>query len=116
MKKFKKIDFWINVILIVGALVLAATGKEFTFIYGYFIVGGWQVVSMLVHAVNKNWINNAKSARQVYNWITIISLASIPIGGYVILLFLAPFMAVFYTYLCYNETFIKLKRPLHDLR
>jgi hypothetical protein len=116
MKKFKEIDVWVSLALIIGSLFLPLFGGDFSFMYGYFIVGGWQVISMLVHILNPEWKSFPNNSRNVYYWITIISLASMPIGGYIILLFTSPFMALFYTYMCYDETYVKMKRPLDILK
>jgi hypothetical protein len=80
-----------------------------TFIYWYFIVGGWQVISMLVHAVS-GWFTRKKS-RRYYHW----TVAIIIVMGilafimpyllfiYYIMLFAAPVMAICYTFMCYQE-------------
>jgi len=56
MKRFKTIDLFINIILIIGSAVYCLIKQDGTFFYGYFIVGGWQVISMIVHAYNKCFI------------------------------------------------------------
>ncbi len=122
MKTFKLIDFWINVLLIsffVAITILETSNQISVFggyvIWGYFIVGAWQVVSMLVHA-SQNWFTEKKGVRSIYHWITLFSvLAMITIVWFYVLLFIAPFMAVFYAWICYNEVFVKMKRPLADL-
>ncbi len=116
MKKFKIFDVWISALLILASLLIAIFGKSFAFIIGYFIVGGWQIISMLVHIYNTNWISQPNVSRKIYCWVTALSLLSFPIGGYIILLLIAPLMAFFYTYICYEETYKKMKRPLDDLR
>ncbi len=50
MKKFKKIDAWVSAVLIIGFAVPSFINQDATFIIGYFVVGGWQVISMLLHA------------------------------------------------------------------
>jgi hypothetical protein len=86
-----------------------------TFLLGYFIVGGWQVISMLIHVYNKSFIQK-KGTRYVYHWITLLSLITMPVGSFLILLFTAPFMAVFYTYLCFDEVKKMNRRPLALLK
>ena len=49
MKKFKKIDVWISIILITGFAIATLINRDNTFMLGYFVVGGWQVISMVVH-------------------------------------------------------------------
>jgi hypothetical protein len=115
MKKFKIIDFWISIVLIMIFTMVSIINGDFTFLIGYLVVGAWQVISMIVHIYAGLFIHKA-GARYIYHWITLIALITIPIGSYLILLFTAPFMAVYYTYLCYRETYVKMKRPLSILK
>ncbi len=114
MKKFKKIDIWISIILITGFAIATIINQDNTFVLGYFIVGAWQVSSMLVHAYNRCFTNRW-GARYIYHWITFIAVITIP-GSFWVLLYAAPFMAVYYAYLCYNEVYVKMKRPLDLLK
>src|SRR5689334_7592355 len=109
MKKFKTLDAWISTLLIAGFTIASLINRDYTFMTGYFVVGGWQVISMLVHAFSKAFPQS--STRNVYHWITLISLITFPLGSYWILLFTAPFMAVFYTGLCYTELRKMNERP-----
>jgi hypothetical protein len=115
MKQFKIIDFWISCILIAGFAIASIYNGGWTFLIGYIVVGSWQVISMVVHLITGTFIYK-KGARYVYNWITLISLITMPVGSIFILYFTAPFMAVYYTYLCYEETYVKMKRPLALLK
>jgi hypothetical protein len=121
MKKFKVFDVWFNVgLIVIFTITTILSASDFLdddlFFLGYFIVGGWQVISMIVHLINKQDLLFNYQSRIVYNWITLISIISMPFGGFWILFFIAPFMAIFYTILCYRETYIKMKRPLDDLK
>jgi hypothetical protein len=120
MKTFKIIDVWLSIGLIISITVLIMIDSEIgfmenTLLTGYFVVGGWHVISMLVHAFN-HCFTYKNGARYIYHWITLISLATMPLGSFWILGITAPFMAVFYTWLCYRETYIKMKRPLDILK
>lgn len=115
MKKFKKIDTWISIILITGFAIATIINRDNTFLLGYFVVGGWQVVSMLVHVYNQSFTQK-KGTRRNYHWITLISLITMPVGSFLILLFTAPFMAVFYTCLCFDEVRKMNQRPLAMLK
>jgi len=115
MRKFKKIDTWISIILITGFAIASIANRDYTFILGYFVVGGWQVISMLVHVYHHSFTEK-KGTRYVYHWITFVSLITMPVGSYFILLFIAPFMAVFYTGLCYDEVRKMNQRPLALLK
>ncbi len=115
MKKFKKIDGWASVVLIIAFSVATIINQDYTFLLGYFVVGAWQVFSMLVHAYHRLFTRKG-STRYVYHWITLISLVTMPVGSYWILLFTAPFMAVFYTWLCFDELRQMIRRPLAILK
>lgn len=119
MKRIKKIDFWISTGLItffvIATLLKLETITELNFLTGYFVVGGWQVISMVIHALN-HWFTYNKGKRYAYHWLTFISIVTMPLGSVVILLFTAPFMAIWYTWLCYEEVYIKMQRPLALLK
>jgi hypothetical protein len=115
MKNFKKFDAWISILLIAGFSVPTIINRDYTFIIGYFVVGGWQVISMLVH-VYYHCFTEKNGIRYAYHWIIFISLATMPIGSFWILLFTAPFMAVFYTWMCFDEVRKMNQRPLALLK
>lgn len=124
MKTFKMVDFYISAALMAGFAILSLIKPDVTFLIGYFVVGGWQIISMLVHEL-KGWFVPKGSARRLYHTITISILISALVGLLVtpvramlafIFLFAAPVMAVYYCMMCYNETWIKLKRPLAALK
>ena len=119
MKNFKTIDFIIQVFLIISFIIKSMLNIDQTFIYGYFIVGGWQVISMIVHQINK-WYTKQGSRRFYYHRITAATLIIMP-SGFIIpsffivwvpLLFVAPIMAIYYLATCYREVFYPAKRPL----
>jgi hypothetical protein len=116
MRNFKIADMWFSITLIVGFMVYCITAQDIEYLFiGYFVVGGWQVVSMLVHAATRTFTYTG-GARVIYHWVTFFSLVTMPLGSFWILWFIAPFMAVFYTWLCYHEVYVKMKRPLADLK
>ncbi len=115
MKKFKQVDYYINIALILAFSIVSLINMDGTFIIGYLVVGGWQVISMIVHSYH-HWFTGKKSLRTNYHWITLFSLVTMPVGSFIILLFTAPFMAVFYTWLCYHELYVKMQRPIHLLK
>ncbi len=124
MKQFKIIDFWLSVILIILSIVVAFIEKGDTFFTCYFVVGGWHVISMLVHYF-KGWFCEKGNSRYIYQsivaFILFMGAAGLIIGTILIillyiLLFAAPFMALYYTYLCYKETYVKMQRPLTLLK
>lgn len=115
MRKFKKTDAWISIILITGFSIATIIYQDYTFLIGYFVIGGWQVISMLAHAYNKCFTQK-KGARYVYHRITLLSLITMPVGSYLILLFTAPVMAVYYTWMCFDEVRLMNQRPLALLK
>lgn len=122
MKKFKMIDCWVSAILIVIFTVLSIPASiktgwmlNNTVLTGYFVVGGWQVISMIVHSIKQSFTRKG-SSRLIYHVITIVSIVTIPAGSFYILFLTAPFMAIYYTFLCFDETYNKMKRPLALLK
>jgi len=119
MKKFKVIDFWISAGLIIASAIIGILEgfEDFLsnyFLMGYFVVGAWQVISMLVHAFYKCFTKRG-GARYIYHWITFISVVTMP-GSFWVLLYIAPFMAVYYAGLCYAEVRKMNQRPLDLLK
>ncbi|RYZ24946.1 MAG: hypothetical protein EOO10_19550 [Chitinophagaceae bacterium] len=110
MKGFKEIDFWIQVVLMVLCTLLALT-QVFLFVYAYFIVGSWQVLSTLIHlAMSKSFFQ--ASGRKYYHY----ALIMIAVSGIVVffvesailpylvaLLIVSPFLAFWYAYMCNEE-------------
>lgn len=115
MKRFKIFDLAFNILLIISSCVYALFHKEDGFILAYFVVGGWQVISMIIHAVNKCFTYKSGS-RYFYQWVTLISVLTMPLGSFWILIFTAPFMAIYYTWICYHEVFVKMQRPISVLK
>ena len=123
MKKFKKTDVWISIVLICAGIVTGFAAKGLGFLAGYLWVGAWQITSMLVHTFNK-WFSNSRT-RRIYHVIVLLVITAYFLGrvfGVLLmpvlyfLLFVAPFMAIFYTWLCYREVYIKMQRPLAILK
>lgn len=117
MRTFKLTDAFISLglILFCCGYCLADGGSIERIVTSYFIIGGWQTISMIVHALKKGYVKK-NSYRSTYHWITLISLVTLPFGAFYILLFIAPLMAIFYTGLCLQECFGKPKRPLSFLK
>ncbi len=116
MKDFKLIDFWVSVGLIISYTIIFYLEPKISLnnsgylIQGYFIVGGWQAVSMAVHIVHRNDVQLSQ-CRKIYTWTTLVCLITMPMGLLMlaILFYSAPFMAIFYTCLCGYEIFVKSK-------
>jgi len=124
MKIFKIIDVWLSLALIGIFIILSLILLDQTFLVGYFVVGGWQVISMIVHAVN-SWFCYQGGKRHVYHWIVAFTIMTGVLGFVlfpllyfvlVVLLFAAPVMALYYAWICYEEVYVKMQRPLHHLK
>jgi hypothetical protein len=122
MKTFKLTDFYIQVIVIAMSLLLTLTGV-LNFYTSYFIVGSFQLSSMLIHEITRSFIAKGSARRLYQNVVYFIvgcMLITPLINAFAIIFFpmafLAPFMAVYYTGLCYKETFVYMKRPLSVLK
>jgi hypothetical protein len=111
MKTFKTIDLLLQMGAIIGGLIYYWQSVNSNALFGiYFLVGGLQVVSMLVHFATRNVYKH--TARSYYHWITLVTVALMPILPiFYLLLFLAPFMALFYFSLCFVETKRYFTRP-----
>lgn len=124
MKKFKTIDVWVSIILIIAFAILSLIMQGATVFVGYFVVGGWQLISMFVHTFNR-WFTNKGGKRYIYHIIVAIImlfgfLAALgtPVTMYimVVMLFAAPVMAIYYSWICYKEVYVKMVRPLDQLK
>lgn len=124
MKKFKQIDIIISALLILASLIYGLVEHNDTALIGYFVVGGWQVISMVVHTINR-WYTQLGSKRYYYHLTVLITgiLASVGFIFYellfvimLILLFASPIMAVYYLRICYNEVYVKMQRQLPALK
>ena len=122
MKSFKLIDFWIQVILIAGCFIWMIIDFQ-NLLYSYFIVGGYQFISMLTHEITGTFTAKG-SNRRAYQHIVYIIVACMLLGIvaepfiyiFIPIAFLAPLMAAYYIRMCYKETYFFLKRPLSILK
>lgn len=119
MKEFKTIDVIVQILLIIGFSIQSIISMDQTFLIGYFVVGGWQVTSMIVHHVNK-WHTRHGNRRFYYHRISAAILIAMAAGFVVpyllivwgVMLFVAPVMAIYYLAICCKEVFYPAKRPL----
>jgi len=125
MKKFKIADFYIQLAIFAGIIVAIVISADvlFTLFAGYFIMGAYQLTSMLIHEF-KQWFTVRGRARRYYHnatYAVVICMLLTPLVKFTGIIFfpfiyIAPIMAVYYTWLSYKETFVYLKRPLSVLR
>ena len=103
MRIFKITDIGINLALLLLSAIRFNSEDRLDWMFeSYFIMGAWQTISMLTHAIN-SWHTRKWCTRYIYHWIAFFSVITIPIGSYWILAFTAPIMAIFYTGLCFVE-------------
>lgn len=129
MKTFKQLDIAMSIALITGFFIAALIKQDETFIIGYFVTGGWQVISMLVHAADGTFAGKG-TARYNYHW-TVAVIIGIALFAWAtqlqpllviafilasILVFIAPLMAVFYSCLCWAELSALRKREFIHLK
>lgn len=114
MKAFKTADCVIQGLLMLAGLFFALQANslhlDIGLFLGYFLVGGWQIISVIVHFFYESPYK--KKMRRIYlitlGILILVLLLSLPIGGIVIimfsLLFFSPVMAVYYLVTCIRET------------
>ena len=115
MKLFKTID-WVGqlLLIVIGAVLALVKNAGFLstdFTLAYVLVGGWQMLSVLVHLFLPKAVKI--NARKYYLWLLALTmLAGIIIGlaiedaiiGYLFaMLFWTPLLAIFYLFICYKE-------------
>lgn len=116
MKTIKLTDLGINISLLLIFLIETLVNGTEMMIKGYLCVGAWQSLSMIVHAAC-GWMAPLNKIRFVYHWIAFIAVITMPMGSIWILLYTAPFMALFYTGLCaYELKYQFRRRPLSLLK
>jgi hypothetical protein len=112
MNTFKKIDAGLQAILIIIFLLLTLInwpGEQV--IVGYFVVGGVQVISMVVHAAAGPTYFPRRSLRRTYTFVVLAIFLAVPIAMLTDmliflmfgLLFASPIMALFYWWICFRE-------------
>jgi hypothetical protein len=108
MKGFKKVDLIVQFALMVAGFViwLSMLPKDFGApLPGYFMVGGWQVLSMVVHWIARydmRWWS-ARSVHTVILLLLAVIVACLGLMGLFGLYYAAPLLAVWYWLICYVE-------------
>lgn len=127
MKLFKHTDLAVQVaIVLAGLLYLAFQSSDFNFIFLYFVTGGWQIFSLLIHLTfNESWVS--KRQRNTYGktilWTAIIGIISwllIAVGVSAVIFYLgallviSPFFAIWYFVIGLSElNSIRKKELIH---
>ena len=123
MKKIKIYDLFISLSLMLAGVIAGILWGIKTGLYSYYLTGGWQLASMLFHT-HYNCFTKKGSVRYYYHWLAAICCCCLTLAGiftafsftYFLLLLSSPLMAFYYTYICYQEIFIKMQRPLAILK
>ena len=122
MKTFKQIDLWMNIALIFS-LGIAALSRLIDLLPCYYIVGGWQCISMIVHGFS-GWFMQKGGRRSGFHY-TVIAIGLIVILSnwfqpllviFLFLLLCSPAMALVYTMMCWDECQEMKERPLSKLK
>ena len=122
MKLFKQLDLWMNVALIL-CLGLSALSRMICPFHFYYIVGAWQVFSMIVHGCS-GWFMQKGGRRRVFHNTVIIIGVLVVLSNWVepflliflFLLLFSPIMAIIYTIMCFDECLLMKERPLSKLK
>ncbi|MBS1654946.1 MAG: hypothetical protein JSU05_08885 [Bacteroidetes bacterium] len=124
MKTFKIADLSVSILLILFFATAFFSHWNIAPFAGYFIVGGWQVISMLVHFI-KGWFIQKGNPKDVYQIIVLITFLIALLGLFItpllfmllyFLLVAAPVMAIIYSAICYAEIRSVNLRPLSLLK
>ncbi len=123
MITLKKLDFWGQITVTITIIICAIFLKGNTLFAFYFIVGGWQLISVLIHVFAKKMLK--AESRQVYHVVLLLVLLFLIIGLFVTsimwlllygLLFLSPLLAIWYLIICYTEIKVNQSRDLIHFR
>src|SRR5689334_8026384 len=130
MKTFKSVDVVIQLVTIVGGISVCLLDFKFLF-YPYFIVGGWQLLSCLIHSIVGSYY--PVTSRKYYLWtlgiifllglITLVAFSynELILGDWIFyylefLLIFSPIMAVWYCFICYKELRLYQQKEWIQLR
>lgn len=131
MLLFKKIDVYGQILLIPAAFIWGCLNThDLDFIYGYFIVGGWQVISMIIHQIVFQHMPTLKDRTRYQRLIVILLIIAVicfieyisKIGGaftFIYLFFLlfgSPVIAIWYMLMSYKELKIWTDRDAIHLK
>lgn len=116
MKLFKEFELLTNILLIASFTIsIVITKKTDLLFLSYFIIGAVQIFGMLIHLLRKCF-TNPYSKRWFYHWIVLLFLVLLTTGLPILwlLLYTAPLLALYYTYICWKELHaLQLKEFVH---
>jgi hypothetical protein len=129
MKKFKLFDLVMQVLMLLLGFVATSIDSEiFPLLYIYFTVGGWQLISFVIHLfLHESW--KATRDRTQYGktlgWIIgigiiclLLLLADIPVIIFYLfgLMIASPALAIWYFSICQTEWQILKRKELIHLK
>jgi hypothetical protein len=120
MLAFKKIDLWIQVALSICAVLLTLI-FNFGFIMLFYLgVGGWQLISCIIHYIFKRWYISSENRNEYLRdvvFFVFCSLLLIPAIGLLVgflAMVVTPFFAIWYMRICQKEiAMLKHKALIH---
>ena len=123
MRTIKLYDTWIQIILIFVFTTLSVLNPNNSFLIGYFVVGAYQVINTILHALFN--FKSPSKYRHYYN-LTMVYLSIVVAIAFLvpsilfiiayIMLFISPFLAIAYNAICFYEVKKLHERPLAQLK
>jgi len=128
IKLFKTIDLYMQALLcLLSLLLLLFENYHFSFIHPYIIVGGWQLVSFLIHLFSTP--TYLHQTRKIYG-ITILIVALLGLAALALLsidipflvyymiglLIVSPILAGWYFIICFKEVKLLQQKALVHLK
>ena len=120
MKNYKQTDLLLQIAALIFSLVVIPLFASNNYIYGYFLVGGIQVISVALHVFFRipGQDNQLRKPYYIALWViaasVLLMFLFIEYGGMLIAmswLFITPIMAFYYCYTCYREWKQLNRRP-----
>ena len=124
-KKIKIADLGIQVVLfLAGLAVFLFTNEEQLYFYFYYLLGSWQILSLIIHYIDNRGLQFFQKRRlfgQTIVWVIITGAVSLlllyfktPVIIFYLLglLLFSPFLAIWYMSICYRELLNLEKRDL----
>ena len=121
MLRYKKIDLWIQPFLIPLPFLFGLIDPA---IYCYFFVGGWQVLSVIIHLlfINKRFLHHERREYIIkLLWLLVIGGVCAIFGPALLfflmgLLLMSPVFAIWYFWICQREIKMIEERNLVHLK
>jgi len=120
MKTIKKADTIIQACTLLAAITVAVYKTDYIF-HTYIFTAFIQLTSIVLHHIN-GWCRNKTRNIFQYTMYSLVLLALLTVALPVLLivwiglLFITPFMSVAYLWLCFDESWHRLNRPLSILK